>query len=348
MKIFKHPKKLNDIEQGKITCPIFLRVKPTNVCNNNCYYCNYHASDNKRQKIGFHNKDYIDWGIFKQAIMDFANMGGKSITFSGGGESLIYYKIQDAMELSKNLGLDIAIITNGQELKGRKAELLYDSNWVRISADSCNKEMFQKIRGVRKEKFLELENNIKSFISSKDKSCEVGINCVVHEFNANHIYEIVEYMKGLGVNHIKFAALINKDTEEYHKSFKSKVISQIEKATKDFTDSKFKVYDKYSTHFDSSAKHYRTYNRCIMMQIGAVIGADSGIYLCHDKAYDHLGLLGYLKNDTFADIWSSKETKKFFKEFNPMEKCKHHCMYDSRNILLNNYLNVDDRNVNFV
>ena len=208
--------------------------------------------------------------------------------------------------------------------------------------------MFQKIRGVGEEKFLELENNIKNFISSKNKSCGVGINCVVHEFNAKHIYEIAEYMKELGVNHVKFAALINKDTEEYHKSFKSNVISQIEKATKDFTDGTFKIYDKYSTHFDYSAKHYRTYNRCIMMQIGAVIAADSGIYLCHDKAYDHLGLLGYLKNDTFADIWQSEETKKFFKEFNPIEKCKHHCMYDSRKVLQKNYYRVDKNNINFI
>ncbi|MBE3094954.1 MAG: radical SAM protein [Actinobacteria bacterium] len=348
MKIFHHMQKLNDIKDGKVTGPIFLRIKPTNICQDNCYYCSYRCEDNKQQKIRFNSTDYIKWETLKQTIIEFKELGGKSVCYSGGGEPLLYYKIYNAVVLSKKLGLDVAMITNGQKLNGEIANILGNVNWVRISADSCNAEMFHKIRRVGKEKFTELENNIRNFAESKDKSCELGINCVVSKFNANHIYEIAEYMKNLGVNHIKFAALVNQNTEEYHKSFKSNVISQIEKATEDLTDSNFKVYDKYSSHFDFSAKHCRTYNNCILMQIGAIIGADSCIYLCHDKAYDTSGLLGNLKEKSFKEIWLSEDTKKFFNNFNPMEKCQHHCMYDSRNILLNNYLHVDKRDINFI
>jgi len=323
MKIFHHQEKLRDIENGKITGPIFLRIKPTNVCQDNCVYCSYRCDDNKQQKIRFNQKDYIDWDILEKTILEFEEIGGKSITMSGGGEPLLYYKIYDAIKLCQELGLDIAMITNGQLLNEKVAGLLHDANWVRISADSCNADMFQKIRRVGKEKFFELENNIKNFAESKKKYCELGINCVVSEFNANHIYEIAKYMKNLGVNHIKFAAMINQNSEEYHKSIKSDVISQINKAIDSLTDNNFKVYDKYSSHFDFSAKHFRTYNKCILMQLGAIIGADSCIYLCHD-------------------------TKKFFDTFNPIEKCQHHCMYDSRNILLNNYLHVDKKDINFI
>lgn len=348
MKIFHHMQKLKDIENGKVTGPIFLRIKPTNVCNDNCFYCSYRCDDNKQQKIRFNQKDYIEWEILKRTIVEFKEIGGKSITFSGGGEPLLYYKIYNAIALSKKIGLDVAMITNGQKLNGEVANILGNVNWVRISADSCNQDMFQRIRQIGKEKFIELENNIKNFAESKKKSCEFGINCVVSEFNANHIYEIAEYMKNLGVNHIKFAALINQNSEEYHKLFKLNVISQIEKATKDLTDANFKVYDKYSSHFDFSAKHYRNYNKCILMQIGAIIGADSCIYLCHDKAYDSYGLLGNIKEKSFKEIWLSENTKKFFNDFNPIEKCQHHCMYDSRNILLNSYLHVDKKNINFI
>lgn len=348
MKIFKHQKKLEDIENGCITGPIFLRIKPTNVCQDNCIYCSYRCEDNKQQKIRFNQTDCIEWDILKRTIIEFKNMGGKSITASGGGEPLLYYKIYEMLELSKELGLDVAMITNGQLLSGKVAESLYDANWVRISADSCNKEMFHTIRRVGKEKFTELENNIRKFAESKKKSCELGINCVVSEYNANHIYGIAEYMKNLGVNHIKFAALINQNTDEYHKKFRSNVTSQIEKAINDLTDANFKIYDKYSSHFDFSTKHYRTYNKCILMQIGAIIGADSCIYLCHDKAYDSYGLLGNLKEKSFKEIWLSDETRKFFNTFNPIEKCQHHCMYDSRNILLNNYLHIDKEDINFI
>lgn len=348
MKIFRHTEKIKDLEKNVISGPIFVRAKPTNVCVHNCFYCNYRSGHDKQQKIRFNPKDYLDWNIFEKSIIDFHDMGGKSITFSGGGEPLTYYKIYDAIRLSKDLNLDIAMITNGQELNGKKADILGDANWIRISIDTLNKEMFHKVRQIREEKFIELENNIKNFISLKRTTCEVGINCVVHEYNANHIYDMAEYAKKLGVNHIKFAALINQDTDEYHKYLKSKVIQQINKATEELTENNFRVYDKYSNHFDLSAKMYRTYEKCPIMQIGTIIGADGGIYLCHDKAYDELGILGNLKNNSLKEIWFSEDTRKFFETFNAKEKCKHHCMYDSRNILINDYLNVDSKNVNFI
>jgi wyosine [tRNA(Phe)-imidazoG37] synthetase (radical SAM superfamily) len=349
MKIFKHPKKLNDIEQGKVTGPIFLRVKPTNICDHNCYYCYFHNKD--LEKIVFSRlkpKDFINWDIFKNSIKDFKELGGKSITFSGGGEPLTYYKISEAIELSKDLNLDIAVITNGQKLNGKKADILRDASWIRVSLDSHNKDLFRKIRGIKGDNFTVLENNIRDFANSKDKSCELGVNCVVHKLNMKDLYEIAEYVKGLGADNIKFAPMISKDTEKYQIPLKSSVILQIRKAEKKLADKNFKVIDKYSDQFNLHIQNYRIYNRCPLMQIGAVIAADSCVYTCHDKAYDPLGLIGDLKKKSFKDIWSSKETRLFFDGFNPMERCKHHCMYDSRNILINNYLKIDRNSINFI
>jgi MoaA/NifB/PqqE/SkfB family radical SAM enzyme len=349
MKIFKHHQKLMDLEKNIISGPIFLRVKPTNICNHNCYYCYFHNKD--LEKIVFSRlkpKDYIDWDIFKKAIIDFKDIGGKSITFSGGGEPMTYYKIYESIELSKNLGLDIGMITNGQKLNGKKADILKDSSWIRISFDGHNKELFKRTRGIKEENFKILIDNIKNFAESKNKNCELGINCVVHELNINYLYEIAELVKNLGVDNIKFAPMISKETEMYQIPFRYDTIKQIEKTKENLSDNNFKVIDKYSDQFTLNIKNNRTYTKCPLMQIGSIIAADSCIYTCHDKAYDPLGMIGNLKEKSFKDIWFSKETQKFFKDFNPINRCKHHCMYDSRNILINNYLDIDENSVGFI
>jgi 2-iminoacetate synthase ThiH len=36
---------LQGLEQGKIVAPVHIRVKPTNHCNHNCWYCAYRADN---------------------------------------------------------------------------------------------------------------------------------------------------------------------------------------------------------------------------------------------------------------------------------------------------------------
>ena len=41
LKIAWHPEKLRSFVEEKVTSPIFIRFKPTNKCNHNCFYCAY-------------------------------------------------------------------------------------------------------------------------------------------------------------------------------------------------------------------------------------------------------------------------------------------------------------------
>ena len=41
LKIFWHQDKIKDILNNKISAPIYIRIKPTNVCNHSCFYCSY-------------------------------------------------------------------------------------------------------------------------------------------------------------------------------------------------------------------------------------------------------------------------------------------------------------------
>lgn len=347
LKIFYHKDKLEDMKNGVISAPLYVRIKPTNRCNHRCYYCSY--NDLKlylRKKVDF--TDEIEYKTLASTIDELAEIGVKAITLSGGGEPLVYNKINNIMERVVNHGMDLSIITNGQLVKGKTADILSKSKWVRISLDSHTKELFSDIRRIPEKNFLKLVDNINNFVDIKDKKCELGMNCVVHEKNKDYIYDIAKFSKKLGFNHIKYAARITKDVMEYHKPFKQSVIDQITKAQLELNDKSFRVIDKYSDHFDFSAVYNRTYSKCYIMQIVPIVAADGNVYMCHDKAYVANGLIGNLYKQSFKDIWFSDNTKKLFNSFDAKKECLHHCMYDTRNILLNQYLNMNQEHINFI
>ncbi len=350
LKILWHSEKLKSFVDGKITAPIYIRFKPTNRCNHHCAFCSY---DPETGDTGVRDKmkdrtDEIPKEKMVEIIDDFKDMGVKSVTFSGGGEPLIYPHIEEAMQKILDAGINLSIITNGQELNGKKAEILSHAHWVRISSDASDAESFSKIRQVPEEWFHKLTENIRKFAQIKNPNCELGINFVVHKNNADQVYRSVKHFKDLGCNHIKITPMWIQNFKEYHEPINSQVLEQIKRAKEDFQDESFNVFDTYAGDFSGVSVSERNYNRCWIMQTVPVIGADCNVYFCHDKAYSSTGVLGSIKDKSFKELWFSKEVKKIFEEFNPQEKCQHHCANDAKNILINSALDCYGNDINFI
>ena len=348
LKIFQHPEKLNSLKQRKVSAPLYVRMKPINLCNHHCFYCSYDDQDLGLRST-FKVKDKIPWPKMEETLNDFGDIGVKAITFSGGGEPLIYPHIEESMELVLKLGIDLSIITHGELIKDRRAELLSKAKWVRISMDSCKAETYSKIRSLKDKSFYTVSENMKNFKKIKESYCELGVNFVIHHLNYDQIYDMAKYVKDLGANHIKYAARITDDLFTYHESFKQEAIEQLHRVMTELADDQFKVINKYEDDFKLAMVYERKYTRCPIIQAITVVGADSKAFIfINDKAYVPGGDLGSLENQSFKDLWFSEETQNFFDNFNPMESCKHHCTYDERNMLINSFLNLEERHVNFV
>jgi len=354
-KLTFHEKKLEALLKGEITSPICVRVKPTNKCNHRCFYCGY-EEDSERSIMN--RKSEIPKEKMTEILSDFKNMGVKALTYSGGGEPLIYPYIIEIMEKTLENNIELSIITNGQELKGRKADILTQAEWVRVSCGESNAETFTRTRKRPESWFYKLTKNIGNFAKIKNSNCELGINFVVQKENANQVYESVKYFKDLGVDHIKITPCWMPDFLEYHIYTKESVLEQIEKARQDFQEDDFKIYDTYEKDFFYCGVNKRTYEKCFHMQIVPVIGADCNVYFCHDKAYKPDGILGSIKEISFEELWFNDDTKKIFQTFNPKIECQHHCANDARNImtmkLLNDLKNLEkykptsDKHKNFI
>lgn len=346
LKIFAHAEKLNAIHNGQRIAPLYVRLKPTNYCNHHCYYCSYADSELGLRDI-VNKQDQIPWNKMQEIISDFKEMGVKAVTFSGGGEPLVYPYIIETIQGMLNAGVETSIITNGQLLKGERAEVLKNAKWVRISCDSANAKTYARVRKIPLNAFDEVCDNIQEFSRIKAKECEFGINFVINHENAEQVYDMAKLMKGLGVNHIKFAARITKDLFDYHKPFMERVIEQLHRA-QELENDTFKVINKYEGDFDTAMVFERKYHKCYVSNLVTTIAADSKVYFCHDKAYVSSGIVGDLKEQSFKQLWFSPDVVKRYQEFDAMKECCHHCVYDDRNILLNTLYQLDQNQINFI
>lgn len=346
LKILCHPDKMRDLLERRRTAPLYVRIKPTNICNQNCWYCVY-ANDKVIENRHLDRRESIAWPKMQEIIYDLAEMGTKAITFSGGGEPLCYPYIRETLELVKANNIDYAMITNGQALDKSARKALREASWVRISLDSSDDEMYRRIRKV--DTFGRVLDNISAFAKDKAKDCVLGVNYVVTKDNYQEIYNTCKLLSGIGIDNIKFSPLMVKGAiPEYHREIRYIVMEQLEKARKELQTERFSIIDKYSEDESLTSNYQKPYRCCYIKEIFTVIGADCKVYYCHQRAYTEDGIVGDLTGRSFKELWFSEETSRKFEDMDASVQCNFRCAFDERNQLLDTLINMDKRHINFI
>ena len=130
--------------------PVSINLDLTTACNYRCDHC-------------------IDWDILntpnkhdeaklKSAIAEMRDRGMRSVILIGGGEPTVYPGFSPMVRYLKELGLQIAVVSNGSG--NRKilevADCLDERDWVRLSLDSGTNDTFVRMhKPVNKEITLE-------------------------------------------------------------------------------------------------------------------------------------------------------------------------------------------------
>ncbi len=335
LKIFGFQKKLESFRNGDITSPICVRIKPTNRCNHDCWWCIYAQDFRKGNPQGcYHLKTQMHNDISLQdempteklldLIKELSGMGVRSIIFTGGGEPLLHPGIVPAMDSVIRAGMRLSIITNGQLLNESRAEILHKADWVRISMDYINEDQAKQSRGISGAAFNQIFVNLKDFCQSKPASCDCAVNFIVTQENAGDLMQIAAILRECGINNIRFSPMWCDGFLDYHAPIKDCVHSMIQAAKRKYEIESFSILDAY--HILSPTKLVvRDVPRCFYMQTVPSIGADLCVYACHNKAYDKSGEIGTIANQSFRDLWFGSETKRFFESFNPIDCCRHEC-----------------------
>jgi len=129
-KLLQHLDVLSDIQNKGKWKPITVQLCPTSVCDLNCIFC----SVKNRNKILSLRLDWI-----KKGLKDFKDLGAKALEITGGGNPLLYPKINEVIRYALGLGYEIGIISNS----ARPAKFLSKENlgfitWYRASLNGLD------------------------------------------------------------------------------------------------------------------------------------------------------------------------------------------------------------------
>ena len=314
----------------KIFIPASVDIDLTNICNQDCFYCN--SAEHRAQAPGGPS-----WHTYIDLLNKLAtwrshspnSVGGlHTVTYPGGGEPTLLKGFEHVIEHTIDLGFLTALTTNGYRLDQLYKHVSHDKlrkmAWIGIDIDAGSKKLYEQIRRTKMSRsiFNRVIDNARQLIAI---GVNVDFKVLLCEYNLNQsaIHDIFRLSAEVGARLLYFRpAIINGQatvvTEETR--------SLIEKLSLEFNQ---------PVKLNSTKTQPRNYSRCHQMYQFPVFCADGHIYLCCDNKGNHKFSLGRWDTGDFRDLWQSQT---------------HHNIYNSINTHLcqpcrPNQANIDIQNV---
>jgi organic radical activating enzyme len=116
--------------------PVSINLDFTTACNYRCDHCADWDILNTADK---HNEQ-----ILRDSLTEMRSRGLRSVILIGGGEPTVYPAFSSMTRFLKDLGLQVAIVSNGSGNKKilEIADCLDERDWVRLSLDSSSNDTF--------------------------------------------------------------------------------------------------------------------------------------------------------------------------------------------------------------
>lgn len=341
-KSLRHMDRLAILQAGGQPYPVHVQLIISDYCNQNCGFCAYRSegySSNQLFRVidsdGETNNNplrMIPWPKLAELVEDFAAMGVKAVQLTGGGEPTLHPQFDELCELILSRGISLAVVTNGLLLKPQRAELLAGAAWVRVSVDCSNAESYGKIRQVPPQEFEIVARNIATLAAIPGRTVTLGCGFVVTRENYREIFDACRNFKHWGADNVRISAMFQNDGAAYFDGIRGEITSQIGQA-QELADHRFQVFDNFGSRHEDLQLGKPDYAHCGYMNFTTYIGGDQNVYTCCVNAYNERGLIGSIKQQSFRQLWDSREKQSFFAGFDA-RNCER-CMFNEKNRVIN-------------
>lgn len=294
----------------------------------------------------FYDQDMLSYDKIKETLNCLVDMKIGALHLTGGGEPLVHPQATDILKDTFSRKIDLALVSNGHLLTEEMCDLLGDASWVRISMDSSSPKLYSFLRNIPQNAFNKVCDNIKLLAKYK-RSCILGIGFVVEKENFKEIYEAAKLYKDLGVDNFRISAAFTPMGYDYFSSFMEEA-QDLSRQAETLSDDKFTVFNLFNDRVKDNFEGTQNYEFCPIKDLLTYIGADYNVYTCCTHAYNHMGLIGSIKNQSFKDLWNSTQKKMMFSCHNPLKHCQHPCMYKSKNDFINYCINKNPKHTNYI
>lgn len=338
-KIAWHQDRIAAWERGERIAPITIDMSLTRACNYGCHYCYAMMQENDRQAI---TKDVIF-----NFLDDCAELGVKAISLVSDGESTLSPVFIDTIVRGSELGISMAVGTNGVLLNERKLQLILPHlTYLRINISAGEAKRYAEIMGVKEEWFYKVCDNIREMVRIKKEkklNVTIGLQMVLMPEYEDQILPLAKLGKELrpdylvikhcsdnedgflGVDYTKYEALYDKLRE-----------------AETFSDETYDVQVKWSKIKDGETRSYqRCYGPPFLLQIsGSGLVAPCGMLFNEQFKKFHIGNIAterfkdMIRGDRYWEVVNYLGSP----DFNAQKMCGTLCLQHKVNEYLDNYM----------
>jgi len=312
--------------------PAQVDIDLTNVCNQDCFYCN--SADFRKEKPV--QKKYNEYISLLDKLGSWRAHTPKSygtthtITYPGGGEPTVLPGYEHVIEHTLDLGFLTSITTNGSKLDklldNIVVEKLRKIAWIGVDIDAGTEDLYEQIRHslTAKSLFTRVCDNASELI-------KVGVNvdfkCLINPLNDNleAMTDLFKLVKRLGGRGLYFRPVI--------------INNRAHVITPEMLDMLEKLSQKFSLpHWVNTNKTIpRNYKRCHQMFHFPVFCADGKIYVCCEgKGNPQFELCNWDSGD-FRDTWLTERHHEIYNKTR-VEFCQP-CRPNISNVKIQDLLN---------
>lgn len=316
----------------KIIIPSSVDIDLTNVCNQDCFYCN---SAEFRQKVPVQKK-YTEYIHLLDKLATWRSHSPNShgdlhtVTFPGGGEPTVLPGYEKVIEHTIDLGYLTSLTTNGTKLEklieNVSIEKIKKMGWIGIDMDAGSQELYEKIR-----RSLTRNSLFQQVVTNATELCAIGarvdIKILINQYNDDPmaIKDIFYLVKHIGARMIYFRpSVINGQLHNI-----SDATRQAIGIYRNETGVNCKIND--------AKRLDRNYKKCHQMFLFPVFCADGNIYTCCENKGNPLFNIGAWDKEDFRDLWQGPRHFEIY-EKTRVEFCQP-CRPNIHNIRIQEILN---------
>ncbi len=334
-----HIDKMEAIVSGKFAPPYWVATDPSNVCNQNCRYCNTAEFRKKISAVmpGEHllrlADFYRDWGI-------------RSTIIEGGGEPLTGKMVPEFFEKLYKYDIETGLITNGVLLNKRYAEILpFAARFVGISFDSATAETYRAIRGI--DNFDTVVRNVEDLCANRG-ALDVRMKFLIQPENYHEIVSFVKLARDCGCSgaQIKPLSLENVEGKDDSRDLPIPMITALMQEARELQGPGFEV-DCVTYKHDEKYKRIVKFKKCSCTPLGGVFGASGIFWLCFNmRGREGMALCKHMPDPyEVKRIWGTAYHKMLIENINPAECMR--CGLTQYNEMIENCIQQDKLYRNF-
>lgn len=333
LKLLRHAPTVERMLAGDVVYPVSVELDLSNICNHGCPWCSFN---------GFRQEHWQSFDTPRILLLleELAEVGVRSITFTGGGEPLVH-KHAEAILTKASQHFQWGLVTNGRRMEGNLAALIAaHATFVRVSLDAGSAQTHQLLHATAMPEYSRILKQMAQVVAlAKDRATPltVGASFCVFDVNRHEIGEAARRVKATGANYLEVRPVFptewrgggfgNPLTEEHVADARA----NLEAAKAEHDGDGFHVIGMIR-RFEQVADTSKAYSKCRIGPLTTVINADGNIYHCCIQRGMPAFVAGSVLEKPFKEVWWAAQHQAMVDAID-ITRCPP-CRYDGYNELI--------------